>query len=59
MTVEEILARSRRTVSCSDRLLHLLELDPHVVDVRVDRDQVNVLFLIELTIIPHQDVLNS
>ena len=45
MSMEEILARPRRTFPRSDRFLHLLQLDPHVVDVRVDGDQVDVLFL--------------
>ena len=48
MSMEEVLARSRRAVPGADGLLHLLQLDPHVVDVRVDRDQVHVVLLVKL-----------
>ena len=47
--MEEVLARPGRAVPGTDGLLHLLQLDPHVVDVRVDGDQVHVVFLVKLT----------
>jgi hypothetical protein len=50
MSMEEVLAGSGRAVPGTDGLLHLLQLDPHVVDVRVDGDQVHVLFLVKLPI---------
>ena len=43
MTMREIFARSGGAVSGPDRFPHLLELDPHVVDVGVHGDQVDVL----------------
>ena len=45
MSMEQIFARSGRTFPGTDRLLHLLQLDPHVVDVSVHGDQVHVLLL--------------
>ena len=43
MTMREIFACSGGAVSGADRFPHLLELDPHVVDVGVHGDQVDVL----------------
>ena len=42
MTMREIFARSRGTVSGTDRLPHLLKLDPHVVDVGIHSNQIDV-----------------
>lgn len=42
MTMREIFARSRGAVSGTDGFPHLLKLDPHVVDVGVHSNQIDV-----------------
>ena len=46
MAVVEILASSSGIVPGAGRLLDLLQLYPHVVDVRVDSDQVDITVLL-------------
>ena len=40
--MREIFARSRGAVSGTDWLPHLLQLDPHVVDVGIHSNQIDV-----------------
>ena len=42
MTMREIFARSRGAVSSTDWFPHLLEFDPHVVDVCIHSNQIDV-----------------
>jgi hypothetical protein len=46
VAVVQVLARSRRAVAGPNRLLDLLQLNAHVVDVSVDGDQVHVAVLL-------------
>merc|ERR1719394_2236934 len=59
MTIVQILTCSGWAVSGSNRLLDLLQFDAHVVDVRVDSDQVHVTVLLWPRLHCCQDVVQD
>ena len=51
MSIVKILTSSGWVVSCSCRLLDLLQFNSHVVDVSVDCDQVNIAILLRSSLL--------